>query len=45
MRVSPVGWAYQTLDEVLERAAESAAVTHNHPEGIAGAQATGQRVR
>jgi ADP-ribosylglycohydrolase len=40
MRVSPVGFAYTTLDEVLERAKESAAVTHNHPEGIKGAQAT-----
>ncbi len=40
MRVSPVGYAYGTLDEVLERARQSAAVTHNHPEGIKGAQAT-----
>ncbi len=40
MRVSPVGYAYDTLDEVLERAKQSAAVTHNHPEGIKGAQAT-----
>jgi ADP-ribosylglycohydrolase len=40
MRVSPVGFAYTTLEEVLARAAESAAVTHNHPEGIKGAQAT-----
>ena len=40
MRVSPVGFAGASLDEVLERAADSAAVTHNHPEGIKGAQAT-----
>ncbi|NMC05250.1 MAG: ADP-ribosylglycohydrolase family protein [Candidatus Lokiarchaeota archaeon] len=40
MRVSPVGFAYDTLDEVLERAKQSAAVTHDHPEGIKGAQAT-----
>jgi len=40
MRVSPVGYAYNTLEEVLARAEESAAVTHNHPEGIKGAQAT-----
>lgn len=40
MRVSPVGWACQTLEETLEMAARSAAVTHNHPEGIKGAQAT-----
>jgi ADP-ribosylglycohydrolase len=39
MRVSPVGWAYETLDEVLEQAKRSAEVTHNHPEGIKGAQA------
>jgi ADP-ribosylglycohydrolase len=40
MRVSPVGWAFATLAEVLEGAEQSAAVTHNHPEGIKGAQAT-----
>jgi ADP-ribosylglycohydrolase len=40
MRVSPVGFAYSSLEEVLDRAAASAAVTHNHPEGIKGAQAT-----
>lgn len=40
MRVSPVGWAFDTVDEVLAAAERSAAVTHNHPEGIKGAQAT-----
>ena len=40
MRVSPVGWAFATLDETLARAKASAEVTHNHPEGIKGAQAT-----
>lgn len=40
MRVSPVGFAAQTLDEALALAKTSAAVTHNHPEGIKGAQAT-----
>lgn len=39
MRVSPVGWFYTTLEETLEKAKESAEVTHNHPEGIKGAQA------
>ena len=39
MRVSPVGWAFDTLEETLRHAAESAAVTHDHPEGIKGAQA------
>jgi ADP-ribosylglycohydrolase len=40
MRVSPVGFAFDTLEEVLAWAERSAAVTHNHPEGIRGAQAT-----
>lgn len=39
MRVSPVGYAFDTVDEVLAEAQRSAAVTHNHPEGIKGAQA------
>jgi ADP-ribosylglycohydrolase len=40
MRVSPVGFAFDTVDEVLAEAERSAVVTHNHPEGIKGAQAT-----
>ncbi len=40
MRVSPVGTACDTLDEVLAQARQSAEVTHNHAEGIRGAQAT-----
>jgi ADP-ribosylglycohydrolase len=40
MRVSPIGFAYDADHEVLARAKESAVVTHNHPEGIKGAQAT-----
>ncbi len=40
MRVSPVAYACADLDTVLDRAAASAAVTHDHPEGIRGAQAT-----
>ncbi len=39
MRVSPVGWAFDTVEDVLREAEASAAVTHNHPEGIKGAQA------
>jgi ADP-ribosylglycohydrolase len=39
MRVSPVGWAFDTLEEVLREAELSASPTHNHPEGIKGAQA------
>lgn len=40
MRVSPIGFALDTLEAVLHEAERSAAVTHNHPEGIKGAQAT-----
>jgi ADP-ribosylglycohydrolase len=40
MRVSPVAWMFDTLSEVEQYAEVSAAVTHNHPEGIKGAQAT-----
>ena len=38
MRVSPCGDVAATLDEALELAKQSAEVTHNHPEGIRGAQ-------
>lgn len=40
MRVSPVGFAFNDLETVLLEAKKSAEVTHNHPEGIKGAQAT-----
>ncbi len=40
MRISAVGFAFNTLEEVLLRAAKYTAVTHNHSEGIKGAQAT-----
>ena len=40
MRVSAVGFAFETLDEVQQWAKRSAEVTHDHPEGIRGAQAT-----
>ena len=40
MRVSSVAWLYQDLDTVRRMARLSAAVTHNHPEGIKGAEAT-----
>jgi ADP-ribosylglycohydrolase len=39
MRVSPVGWFYNHQEAVLDQARASAAVTHDHPEGIKGAQA------
>ncbi|MBQ1407371.1 MAG: ADP-ribosylglycohydrolase family protein [Eubacterium sp.] len=44
MRVSPVGWMYGTLDETLHAAALTAEVTHDHPEGIKGAQAVAAAV-
>ncbi len=40
MRVSAVGWFFDTLKETERVAAISSAITHNHPEGIKGAQAT-----
>jgi len=39
MRVSSIGFAFDTLNDVLNEARLSAIVTHNHPEGIKGAQA------
>ena len=39
MRVAAAGWLYRTLDETLHAAKVTAEVTHNHPEGIKGAQA------
>ena len=40
MRVSAVGSFFDTLEKTIEVAGKSAAITHNHPEGIKGAQAT-----
>lgn len=40
MRVSAIGWAFDKLTDTLNFAHDSAAITHNHPEGIKGAQAT-----
>ena len=40
MRISPVGWAFDTLEETLNVAEISAEITRNHIEGIKGAQAT-----
>ena len=39
MRVSPVAYIHDDLDAVLAEAAASAAVTHDHPDGLAGAKA------
>jgi ADP-ribosylglycohydrolase len=40
MRVSPVGFAFDDEETVLAEAARTAEVSHNHPEGIKGAQST-----
>lgn len=40
MRVSPVGFAFSSEEEVLEQAKRTAEISHDHPEGIKGAQAT-----
>ncbi|MBF0432263.1 MAG: ADP-ribosylglycohydrolase family protein [Fibrobacteria bacterium] len=40
MRVSPVGLAFDTIEDVLREASRSAEISHNHSEGIKGAQAT-----
>jgi ADP-ribosylglycohydrolase len=44
MRVSPVAYACSTLEEVLAEARRSAVVTHDHEQGIRGAQATAAAV-
>jgi ADP-ribosylglycohydrolase len=44
MRVSPVGFAAQSEEWVLKEAKRSAEITHNHPEGIKGAQATAMAI-
>lgn len=44
MRVSPVGYAFRTIEQTLLEAKRSAEVSHAHPEGIKGAQATAAAV-
>jgi ADP-ribosylglycohydrolase len=44
MRVSPVGFAFNKLEQVLDLARRSAEVTHDHPEGINGAQAVASAI-
>lgn len=44
MRVSPVGIHANTLDECLSLARQTAKITHNHPEGIKGAQAVASAI-
>ena len=40
MRVSPAGWLYDTMERTREVAKATSVVTHDHPEGIKGAEAT-----
>jgi ADP-ribosylglycohydrolase len=44
MRVSPIGFAFNSLDEVLKEAKRSAMVTHNHRDGIKGAEAVASAI-
>lgn len=44
MRVSPIGWAFDKEDVMLAEAQKSAMCTHNHVEGIKGAQATAHAI-
>ena len=44
MRVSAAGWLYETLSETRRIACLTAEVTHNHPEGIKGAEATASAI-
>lgn len=44
MRVSPIGWAFENLEETLEVAKRSAEVSHNSGQGIAAAQAVSAAV-
>ena len=44
MRVSSVGWLYDDIDATRKMAALTAEVTHNHPEGIKGAEATASAI-
>ncbi|MCD8300938.1 MAG: ADP-ribosylglycohydrolase family protein [Clostridiales bacterium] len=44
MRVSAAGWLYDSLERTREAARATAEVTHNHPEGIKGAEATASAI-
>ena len=44
MRVSPVAWLYDDLDTVRKAARISASVSHNHPEGIKGAESVASAI-
>lgn len=44
MRVSSVGWLYDSLERTREVARATAEMTHNHPEGVKGAEATASAI-
>ena len=44
MRVAAAGWLYDTLEKTREAARRTAIVTHNHPEGVKGAEATASAI-
>ena len=44
MRIAAAGWMYNTLERTREVARWTAEVTHNHPEGIKGAEATASAI-
>lgn len=44
MRVSPIGWAFDDPERVMHVATRTAEVTHDHPEGIRGAQAVASAI-
>ena len=44
MRVSAAGWLYDSMERTREVARATANVTHNHPEGIKGAEATASAI-
>ena len=44
MRVSPIGWLFDEWEDVIEEAKKSAIVSHNHPEGIKGAQCIAEAI-
>ncbi|MCR5761220.1 MAG: ADP-ribosylglycohydrolase family protein [Sphaerochaetaceae bacterium] len=44
MRVSPVGWAARDLEDCIKMSRAVTEVTHNHPDGIMGAEATAVQI-
>ena len=44
MRVNPIGWVFNAMEDILAEAKRSAMVTHNHSEGIKGAQAVASAI-